>query len=96
MHRFRTHLLTAADVVVSPTIGTLVALSPEEVVITPRKLEGEPAEVDVRIHFPRLGFVVRPWKEKEPEPKVKAGEESRGEPVQVEVGESVEVAKPKL
>jgi len=42
-----------------PTIGTLVALSPEEVVIKPRPLE-KAAEVEVRVHFPRLGFVVRP------------------------------------
>jgi len=42
-----------------PTIGTLVALSPEEVVIKPVPLE-KPAEIAVRVHFPRLGFVVRP------------------------------------
>ncbi|TKA34264.1 hypothetical protein B0A50_00244 [Salinomyces thailandicus] len=42
-----------------PTIGTLVVMSPEEVVIKPQPLE-KPAEVDVRMHFPRLGFVVRP------------------------------------
>lgn len=41
-----------------PTVGTLVALSPEEVVIKPRALE-KPAQVEIRIHFPRLGFVVR-------------------------------------
>ncbi|EME46511.1 hypothetical protein DOTSEDRAFT_126826 [Dothistroma septosporum NZE10] len=46
-----------------PTIGTLVALSPEEVVIQPQALES-PASVETRIHFPRLGFVVRPVKEK--------------------------------
>jgi hypothetical protein len=34
-------------------------MSPEEVVIKPQKLEPA-ATVDVRIHFPRLGFVVRP------------------------------------
>lgn len=43
----------------SPTVGKLVALSPEEVVIKPQPLEPV-ASVDVRIHFPRLGFVVRP------------------------------------
>lgn len=48
-----------ADIDDSPTIGALVALSPEEVIITPRRLNGD-ASVDVRVHFPRLGFVVRP------------------------------------
>lgn len=43
----------------SPTFGTLVAMSPEEVVIKPQTLD-PPAKLDVRIHFPRLGFVVRP------------------------------------
>ncbi|KAK3722004.1 hypothetical protein LTR37_002820 [Vermiconidia calcicola] len=42
-----------------PTIGELVAMSPEEVVIKPQRLDTAPS-VDVRIHFPRLGFVVRP------------------------------------
>lgn len=47
----------------SPTRGELVALSPEEVVIKPVALE-EPAKVkDVKIHFPRLGFVVLPVKD---------------------------------
>ncbi|KAF2207315.1 hypothetical protein CERZMDRAFT_88679 [Cercospora zeae-maydis SCOH1-5] len=45
-----------------PTVGTLVALSPEEVVIKPKPLE-QPATVETRIHFPMLGFVVRPVKE---------------------------------
>ena len=45
----------------------------------------------MRIHFPRLGFVVRPWKEK-PTPT----STEKDEPVQVDVGETVEVAKPKL
>ncbi|EMD00882.1 hypothetical protein BAUCODRAFT_62147 [Baudoinia panamericana UAMH 10762] len=40
-----------------PTVGTLVAMSPEEVVIRP--LVEKPVEVDARMHFPRLGFVVR-------------------------------------
>ncbi|KAH0827251.1 hypothetical protein AYO21_09098 [Fonsecaea monophora] len=46
----------------SPTIGTIVALTPEEVVITPQKTsEGTgPAVGEVRIHFPRVGFVIRP------------------------------------
>ena len=38
-----------------PTIGTLVRIGVEEVIIRP----SEPGEVDVRIHFPRLGFRVR-------------------------------------
>lgn len=42
----------------SPTLGTLVAMSPEEVVIKPSKLD-PPATLEVRVHFPRLGFVVR-------------------------------------
>lgn len=40
----------------SPTVGRLVALSTEEVVIKPE----DRAPIDVNIHFPRLGFVVRP------------------------------------
>ena len=89
-------------------------MSPEEVVIEPRQLEGEEApEVDVRIHFPRLGFVVRPWDETPTGKQVKSqgeagatskadgmlgekAKENADEPVQVEVGESVEIAKPKL
>lgn len=43
----------------SPTIGTLLAISPEEVVIQPQALEN-PAALETRIHFPRVGFVVRP------------------------------------
>lgn len=42
-----------------PTVGTLVASSPEEFVITPQRLE-KPPLVDVRVHFPRLAFVARP------------------------------------
>ncbi|KAF2765645.1 hypothetical protein EJ03DRAFT_205175 [Teratosphaeria nubilosa] len=42
-----------------PTIGTLVALSPEEIVIKPQALETL-AAVETRIHFPRVGFVVKP------------------------------------
>ncbi|KAK0260617.1 hypothetical protein LTR91_000589 [Friedmanniomyces endolithicus] len=41
-----------------PTIGTLVALSSEEVVIKPQALD-KAAEIEVRVHFPRLGFVIR-------------------------------------
>jgi hypothetical protein len=39
----------------NPTVGTLVRIGVEEVVIRPN----EKAEVGVRVHFPRLGFVVR-------------------------------------
>ena len=39
----------------NPTIGTLVSIGVEEVVVTPT----EEAELAVRIHFPRLGFVVK-------------------------------------
>lgn len=49
----------AADPGNSPTFGTLVDLSPEEVVIKPAQLES-PALIDVHVHFPRLGFVVQP------------------------------------
>ena len=42
-----------------PTVGQLIAASPEEFVIKPRALE-VPAQLDVRVHFPRLGFVARP------------------------------------
>ncbi|OQO06669.1 hypothetical protein B0A48_08456 [Cryoendolithus antarcticus] len=45
----------------SPTIGKIVALSPEEVVITPVELKDGPPEVAVRIHFPRVGFTIRPY-----------------------------------
>lgn len=38
-----------------PTLGRLVKIGVEEVVITP----AEKGELDVRIHFPRLGFVVK-------------------------------------
>ncbi|KAJ4361878.1 hypothetical protein N0V83_010819 [Neocucurbitaria cava] len=39
----------------NPTVGRLVRIGVEEVVVTPI----EKAELDVRIHFPRLGFVVK-------------------------------------
>lgn len=39
----------------NPTIGTLVKIGVEEVVIKPN----EKADVECRIHFPRLGFVVK-------------------------------------
>ena len=42
-----------------PTIGELLATSPEEFVIKPRTLERR-AVLDVRVHFPRLAFVARP------------------------------------
>lgn len=40
-----------------PTLGNLVALSTEEAVITPPT---RPRIGRVRLHFPRLGFVVKP------------------------------------
>ena len=46
----------------SPTIGWLVDLSPEEVVIKPLELEAL-ALIDARVHFPRLGFTVQPFRE---------------------------------
>jgi hypothetical protein len=45
-----------------PTIGWLVDLSSEEVVIEPLELD-TPGLVDVRVHFPWLGFVVQPFRE---------------------------------
>lgn len=39
----------------NPTLGRLVKIGVEEVVIIPH----DKAEVDVRIHFPRLGFVIK-------------------------------------
>ena len=39
----------------NPTKGTLVKIGSEEVVIKP----DEEAELDVRIHFPRLGFIMK-------------------------------------
>lgn len=44
----------------SPTLGNLIAISPEEIVIKPQELDGSTPLVDARIHFPRLGFVVKP------------------------------------
>ena len=44
----------------SPTLGTLLAITAEEVVISPQDIDGKAPWVgSVRIHFPRLGFVVR-------------------------------------
>ncbi|KAF2726011.1 hypothetical protein K431DRAFT_259934 [Polychaeton citri CBS 116435] len=46
----------------SPTVGTLIAMSPEEVVIKPQPIDGsdDPKRVDVRVHFPKVGFTIRP------------------------------------
>jgi glutathione S-transferase len=45
----------------SPTLGTLLAVTAEEVVISPQEIDGKtPLVGNVRVHFPRLGFVVRP------------------------------------
>ena len=56
-----TYLVSLTDTA-SPTVGILIDLSPEEIVIKPLALEGAAAAatVDVRVHFPRLGFVVKP------------------------------------
>jgi hypothetical protein len=35
-------------------------VTPEEIVMEPQDLDGSVPVVDVRIHFPRLGFVVKP------------------------------------
>jgi len=43
-----------------PTIGVLIVMSPEEIVIKPQQLDGATPLVDVRVHFPRIGFTVRP------------------------------------
>lgn len=43
-----------------PTVGKLIGLSPEEIVIEPYDIDGRKASVQVAIHFPRLGFVVKP------------------------------------
>ena len=45
-----------------PMIGWLVDLALEEVVIKPLKLD-TPALVDIRVHFPRLGFAVQLFQE---------------------------------
>ncbi|KIW11711.1 hypothetical protein PV08_11013 [Exophiala spinifera] len=44
----------------SPTAGMLVALTPEEIVIVPQRIDDGPRVGQVRVHFPRVGFVVRP------------------------------------
>ncbi|ETN42685.1 uncharacterized protein HMPREF1541_01842 [Cyphellophora europaea CBS 101466] len=41
-----------------PSFGTLLATSPEEIVIAPEDIESR--RVDLRLHFPRIGFRVRP------------------------------------
>ncbi|KIW03813.1 uncharacterized protein PV09_05113 [Verruconis gallopava] len=46
-----------------PSFGELVAITPEEVVIRPLSKNVRPL-VDARIHFPRLGFVIRVAKDK--------------------------------
>jgi hypothetical protein len=43
-------------------VQRLDGLSPEEVVIKPLERD-TPALVDVRVRFPRLGFVVQPFRE---------------------------------
>jgi hypothetical protein len=43
----------------SPTFGTLLNLTPEEVVIQPLDQNGTVPLITLRFHFPRLGFVIR-------------------------------------
>lgn len=45
----------------SPTLGKLLAITAEEVVISPQDIDGKAPWVgEIRVHFPRLGFVIRP------------------------------------
>ncbi|KAK7550245.1 hypothetical protein IWX92DRAFT_375066 [Phyllosticta citricarpa] len=61
-------LKRGAEVVVSPndtgradpTYGTLIDISAEQVVIQPGRVDGRPPDIQVRLHFPRVGFVIRP------------------------------------
>lgn len=41
-----------------PSFGTLLASSPEEFVITPDPIDGR--NVDLRLHFPRISFKIKP------------------------------------
>lgn len=41
-----------------PSLGKLLAASPEEFVITPERIDGR--EVDLRLHFPRIAFKMKP------------------------------------
>jgi hypothetical protein len=66
----RNGLVRGAEVIIapddtgrdSPTIGTLLAITPEEVVIKPKEVgDGAgPTVGEIRIHFPRVKFVIRP------------------------------------
>ncbi|ETI27281.1 hypothetical protein G647_09964 [Cladophialophora carrionii CBS 160.54] len=65
----RNGLMTGAEVTIapddtgrdSPTVGTLLTIGPEEIVIRPQKTDREGPRVGaVRVHFPRIGFVIRP------------------------------------
>lgn len=45
----------------SPTIGKLLAITPEEIVLSPDGIGGQgPAVGEVRVHFPKIGFAIRP------------------------------------
>ncbi|RVX65885.1 hypothetical protein B0A52_10249 [Exophiala mesophila] len=45
----------------NPTTGNLLAITPEEIVISPSGIGSQrPAVGEVRVHFPKVGFVVRP------------------------------------
>jgi glutathione S-transferase len=41
-----------------PSLGTLLAITPEEIVIAPEAIDGR--KVDLRLHFPRIEFRVKP------------------------------------
>lgn len=47
----------------NPTLGILLAISPEEIVIKPDVSSGNIRVKDARLHFPRVGFVVAPLQE---------------------------------
>lgn len=46
-----------------PTVGKLIGLSPEEIVIEPDTIEGKARVEGIRLHFPRVGFVVSPLRD---------------------------------
>lgn len=75
---FRSEATTQADNNTSPTVGKILAWSPEEIVIKPETLD-PPAKVDVRIHFPRLGFAAKPVKDVEKNEQIEKKEVERRE-----------------
>ncbi|KAK8237068.1 hypothetical protein HDK77DRAFT_379675 [Phyllosticta capitalensis] len=44
----------------NPTVGILIDFSAEQVVVQPCHIDGKAPEMEVRQHFPRVGFVIRP------------------------------------